>query len=310
MKKVLKISFAVVLAIAIAAFGTYQFFPGAIAAVKSKIAFHDAHLKIKRLDLNGDIFEYAEGEGKEYTIFVHGFHSDKSALLGYARDLSKKFRPLLLDLSGHGGSSRHKGQHYDMISLSGNLARFIDGKGIKQCHLVGNSMGGGVILYYYLSHPEKVKSISLINPLGVEPPVKSDFQQALDRGKNYLIPDDMEDFKQFEKIVVGRPLKYNDHFKKYIFETMRESQKFYRQAFSEMVSTPAMDKEVYDVRVPVLLLGADRDRVLDFSSYELFKAKLPHAKFVRIEGGAHVLVDDAFKKAKTELHLFLNEAVK
>lgn len=310
MKKIFKAIFVFFLFISLSFLATYQFFPGVLDSFSSWKAFSDAGMEVKKLNVDGDIFEYAEGKGEEYVVFVHGFHSDKKSFLGYTKGLAEKFKPVLIDLSGHGGSSRHKGQHYDMISLSRDLAKFIETKKISSCHLVGSSMGGGVVFHYYLEHPEKVKSLVLLNPLGVEPPKKSDFQLALDKGKNYLLPDDMKDFEEFEKIVVGRPLKINAHFKKYALQKIIATKDFYSEAFKELVSTRPLDKKHYAVHIPMLLLGGVKDRVLDFSSYELFKAKIPTARFIKIEDGSHVFVGDAFYKAREEIHHFLKKVAK
>jgi pimeloyl-ACP methyl ester carboxylesterase len=104
----------------------------------------------------------------EATLFVHGnvssalFWQPTLLALGEAGGP----RPLAVDLRGYGDTdplpidaTRGVGDWAD------DLAAVIDAAGIDRVHLVGWSMGAGVVLQYLLDAPEKVASVALVAPI-------------------------------------------------------------------------------------------------------------------------------------------------
>lgn len=304
MKIYTKISIYVVVFLFLVSGFIYQCFPVVVDWVYQVKNFRETELSIHRFSIEGDIFEYAEGgNGKEVVLLLHGFQSDKRAYLPYVKYL-KDFHIIIPDFSGHGGSSDHKNQHYDLKSLSHSLYRFVDHLHLDKVHLVGNSMGGGIALYFSLYHPERVLRVVLINPLGVNPPIKSYFQNVLDRGKNLLFPNNLQEFDDFGRLLIGHPFDLSIHFKEYVLHQLLKKRFFYNRVFNELVSSETLDDKLDKIKSQVLILAGQRDLVLHPTSYEVFHKKLPKNKYVKINA-PHALMGEYLKEASEEIASFL-----
>src|SRR4051794_39817394 len=104
----------------------------------------------------------------EAVLFVHGNVSSslfwQQPLLALAE--TGRVRALAVDLRGYGGTdpepidaSRGMGDWAD------DVAALVDTLGLDRVHLVGWSMGAGVVLQYLLDHPDRVASVALVAPI-------------------------------------------------------------------------------------------------------------------------------------------------
>src|SRR3954470_5235431 len=104
----------------------------------------------------------------ETVLFVHGNVSSslfwQQPLLALAE--TGRVRALAVDLRGYGGTDplpidagRGMGDWAD------DVAALVDTLGLDRVHLVGWSMGAGVVLQYLLDAPAKVASVALIAPI-------------------------------------------------------------------------------------------------------------------------------------------------
>ncbi|MFI6446218.1 alpha/beta fold hydrolase [Kitasatospora sp. NPDC050543] len=107
-----------------------------------------------------------EGRSGEPVVFVHG---NVSSALFWQRamlDLPERYRPIAVDLRGFGGTdplpvdaTRGLRDHSD------DLTALTETLGLHRVHLVGWSMGGGVVLQQLREHPERLRSVTLVNPV-------------------------------------------------------------------------------------------------------------------------------------------------
>jgi pimeloyl-ACP methyl ester carboxylesterase len=104
----------------------------------------------------------------EAVLFVHGNVSSalfwQQALLALAE--SDRLRPLAVDLRGYGDTDPEPiDATRGVRDWSDDVAALVDTLRLDRVHLVGWSMGGGVVLQYLLDHPEKVASVALVAPV-------------------------------------------------------------------------------------------------------------------------------------------------
>lgn len=78
------------------------------------------------------------------------------------------FRNIVLDLPGFGRSDKPSDVDYDLDFFVTNLKYLLDEIDISQCTLLGNSLGGAIALGFTLAYPERIKSLILMAPGGVE----------------------------------------------------------------------------------------------------------------------------------------------
>lgn len=99
-------------------------------------------------------------------LFVHGNVSSAVFWQLQLQILESRWRPLAVDLRGFGGTDPLPvDARRGVRDWSDDLAALVDALGLERVHLVGWSMGGGVVLQHLLDHPERVASVTLVAPV-------------------------------------------------------------------------------------------------------------------------------------------------
>ena len=97
------------------------------------------------------------------VVLIHGLGScaeDWSLL--QAPTLSQRYRVLMPDLRGHGRSDKPPGP-YTVHQMAEDIAGFLRALGTDSAHIVGFSLGGAVAQALAVRHPERVRSLVLVN---------------------------------------------------------------------------------------------------------------------------------------------------
>lgn len=112
-----------------------------------------------------------EGEG-EAVIFLHGAGGGASGYSNfkgnYPAFAAAGYRAIVPDLLGYGLSSKPDLPQYDLDLFIAGVKGLVDGLGLKNITLLGNSLGGAVALGYALAHPDDIARLILMAPGGVE----------------------------------------------------------------------------------------------------------------------------------------------
>jgi pimeloyl-ACP methyl ester carboxylesterase len=116
---------------------------------------------------NKSIAVYTSGSPeKKAIVFIHGNSmSSKIWQKQFANDLSNKYCLIAIDLPGHGESDDFT--RYDLPVLTNSVITVINHFNLKEYVLVGNSLGGDIILQCW-AELKNCKGIILVNtpPLG------------------------------------------------------------------------------------------------------------------------------------------------
>lgn len=99
----------------------------------------------------GQIYYEVAGEGPA-LILVHGGFGDRRMWDHQFQSLADDFRVVRYDHRGFGGSPAPD-KAYSPVD---DLVRLMDHLQIRRAHLVGNSLGGALVLDFALLHPERV----------------------------------------------------------------------------------------------------------------------------------------------------------
>lgn len=117
----------------------------------------------------GDLDLYYEDLGgpEDRTIFfLHGLLLSFEMMQPIARSFAGRFRPVLLELHGHGRSSRptHP-DSYSMATFADDLVAAADHLGATAFGIFGTSLGADVALEVMLDHPVRVAGAVLEMPV-------------------------------------------------------------------------------------------------------------------------------------------------
>jgi pimeloyl-ACP methyl ester carboxylesterase/membrane protein DedA with SNARE-associated domain len=109
----------------------------------------------------------AEDPTAPVLVILHGSPVASSSLMRTVNALKGKYHLIVPDLPGFGGSTR-KVKDYSILAHAYYLEQLMIHLGIKEFHLAGYSMGGGVAIEYAHAFPAKLKSLILISSIGVQ----------------------------------------------------------------------------------------------------------------------------------------------
>jgi pimeloyl-ACP methyl ester carboxylesterase len=101
------------------------------------------------------------------VVLVHGSPGSSRVFQAVTADLSEHFRVIVPDLPGFGASTRAL-PDYSFHAHAKYLIELFDALQIRKVHLIGFSMGGGVVLSLADMAPERVASIVMLSAIGVQ----------------------------------------------------------------------------------------------------------------------------------------------
>lgn len=114
-------------------------------------------------DVQSPILARGPADAREAVVFVHGNPGPKEDWAGLMERLPPAVRAVAPDMPGYGAASRPRDFDYSVEGYSRHLAACLDQLGIDRAHLVLHDFGGLWGLAFATSHPDRVRSFTLIN---------------------------------------------------------------------------------------------------------------------------------------------------
>lgn len=114
-----------------------------------------------------------QGEGYP-LIFIHGSGPGVSAYANWRLVLplvAEVAHCYAMDMIGFGYSSKPSDIEYGIDLWTQQIVDFMDVLGIEKADLVGNSFGGSLGLSMSIKHPERVRRLVMMGPMGVHFPI-------------------------------------------------------------------------------------------------------------------------------------------
>ena len=110
-----------------------------------------------------DIRYFTGGEG-DPLIIIHGGADGAKSWIQNAKELSHHHQVYIPDLPGF-GRSQSSDEKFDLSELAGFVEEFSQSVGLKRFHLLGHSLGGGIVLHYALKFPHRLERLILVSSL-------------------------------------------------------------------------------------------------------------------------------------------------
>ncbi|MCB9764048.1 MAG: alpha/beta fold hydrolase [Alphaproteobacteria bacterium] len=121
--------------------------------------------RVKTARLDTHLLE-AGPEGAEVVVFVHGNVSSSRFYAETLAALPARYRGVAVDLRGYGHSeSAPVDATRGVRDFSDDVVALLDALGVARAHLVGWSVGGGVVQQVAIDHPGRVVSLTLESPM-------------------------------------------------------------------------------------------------------------------------------------------------
>jgi len=106
------------------------------------------------------LFYRVIGKGRPIVI-AHGLYGSSDNWMSVAKELSENYEVILVDLRNHGQSPHSPSHSYS--DLADDLFELFNKLGLSQASLIGHSMGGKAAMQFALNHPDKLKSLIVVD---------------------------------------------------------------------------------------------------------------------------------------------------
>ncbi|MBN2172192.1 MAG: alpha/beta fold hydrolase [Candidatus Krumholzibacteriota bacterium] len=113
------------------------------------------------IPINGmEMYVETVGEG-EPLVLLHGFTRSCRAFDPFVEALAARYRLIIPDLRGHGGST-NPGGTFTMQQSARDVLALLDHLGVERCQGIGISAGAVTLLHVATAHPERVEAMVLV----------------------------------------------------------------------------------------------------------------------------------------------------
>jgi len=258
-------------------------------------------------------YELCGPDNGQPVVLVHGF-SVPYFIFDPTFDflISEGFRALRYDLFGRGFSERPHVK-YKIDLFVGQLKELLDALEFKQVNLIGLSMGGAIASTFTVNFPERVRTLILIDPVGIRHmPFSWTYKAAILPGVSELILGMVSTDRMVQSIASGF---FNaEHVK--MFQNQCRAQMQYRGFKRAILSTirnqtvdgfPKIYQRLGKLGTPVLLIWGRNDQTLPLEQSRDILSAVPRTEFHIIENCGHIPHYEKPEEVNSILADFLNK---
>lgn len=250
-----------------------------------------AGLAYKSVEVDSMNIVYLESNSNasaETMVLIHGFGANKDNWVRMAAQFEDEYHVVIIDLPGHGDSSKDLQRHYSYNDQVDYLHDILSKLNIKRFHLAGNSMGGAISTLYTAAYPEQVATLTLFDPAGVFQ-FESELAQYLAKNENPLIVKNSQDFTRLMDFALEEkpfiPWPVTD----ILAEKAMANQQINAKVWEDIRT---LDPQMFlgvlpKITTPTLIIWGIEDKVINYKNADIFKQNIPNAKLELLEHIGH-----------------------
>jgi pimeloyl-ACP methyl ester carboxylesterase len=225
------------------------------------------------------------GRGAKVVAFIHGWSGNAGFWREQVPALADKARLILIDLPGHGQSTKPNAE-YTLDFFARSVLAVLRNARVNKATLIGHSMGVPVICRFYAQTPSRVAGLVAVDGLLRRPEFKPE------EVEKYLAPYRAADFRAHVTNFISsmfpttatQPLR-----DRVLAEVMATPPYVMSSAMQGMFGTNQPAWDLHDVKVPVLVLNAPNPRWN--ALYEAYaRGVSPKTDYRVLEGTGHALM--------------------
>lgn len=265
-------------------------------------------LSFRRLELLDFKMAYLEGGKGEPLVLIHGFAGEKDDWNAVAAQLRRRYHVYAIDLPGAGESTRPGNNKYDPVSQARRLGAFKKKLGIlDKVHLVGIHTGATAAGLYAGVSPGEVKSLTMIEPFGIEVPTKGEVETLAEKGLSALSFGDKNEYDRAQKLLFRTPPARSGLIVAARIALGRKHRGLDSQIWRDIWSNRpyVLQAVLPEIKVPTLVLWGDSNKVCHQSALPIIEAGLPGVTTVQLRGAGHQMIQERPKEVVSLLLPFL-----
>lgn len=224
------------------------------------------------------IFYESVGEGLP-IVFIHGSMGNHVSW-EFQKQLSEKYRLVLLDLPGH-GESDPLDEENSVKLYADYVAEFVRGLGIEKMVVVGHSLGGAICIQLALDYPDLLRAIVLVGTgakLGVLPTIL----EAL-----------RTNFEESIELAIGGMAFAENANPELIEMAKNECLKCKQQVgYSDFAACNNFDvrERISEINIPTLIIVGAEDKLTPVKWSQYLNEKISNSSLKIIESAGHMVM--------------------
>ncbi|MCS7037243.1 MAG: alpha/beta fold hydrolase [Saprospiraceae bacterium] len=241
-------------------------------------------------------FKYIESGGDgEVLLLLHGLFGALSNFEALYKRFSTEYNVVIPMLP-----------IYEMpileVSVTGLVdfvTEFVEYKGFKKVHLLGNSLGGHIALLYALAHPERIASITLTGSSGL-------FESAF--GSAFPKRGDYEYIKKKTADTFYDPAVATKELVDEVFNIVNDRSKGLRVVMTAKSAVRHnLSDKIHKIEAPTLLVWGKQDAVTPPFVAEKFHELMPNSRLYFLDKCGHAPMMERPEEFNEILAAFLKE---
>src|SRR3984885_10202604 len=242
---------------------------------------------------NSEVLAYIDtgNQAGPAVVLIHGYTDNARDWVPMLPYLSKRFRLILVDLRGHGKSSKPE-CCYTRVDFAYDIKLLLDALAIHKADIVGHSLGSIVAQTFAEYWPERTAHVVLISSTGGPPPGRPkkpsfDFATEIRKLKEPIDPDsplmiawgdsptpvDPDFIRRQRKDAAGIPLRV---WLAGVGQALPAN-----HVYGDLQST------LPPLQAPTLLIWGSKDPIMEEDVRQSLRDALPHARVKIFDGLGH-----------------------
>ena len=251
------------------------------------------------IEVQGIPVAYRRAGKGEPVLFIHGAGYTRRWIPLY-QTLAQHVDFIAPEIPGFGETPAPKWfRHFDDLTIL--LDEFLSRLGLDRVHLIGYSMGGWAAAEFAAFYPRRLKSLSLLTPIGLRLPDNPGVDMF-----QLSVPELMD--RLFNDKVVQQEFTPDP-------ENFDEGIHLYSEfaAAARLVWAPrynlALERRLQRLTCPTVVVRAEDDRLVPNEMAEKYAEILPNCRLEKIPGTGHELCLERPTPLATVLNRFIAETV-
>jgi 3-oxoadipate enol-lactonase len=253
-----------------------------------------------------DVAWFEAGRG-ETLILIHGLADDHRAWRRTLPDLMLRYRVVLYDLRGHGGTSLGR-LDGTLGQLGTDLASLMDATGVDRAYIAGFSLGGTIAMRMAIDHPARVRGLALVATSSRVGRAAADwYQQRVDMVKR----DDPQLRATMDRdaadVYAESPAELDEGL--LIRRQSTADPRGYGNACAAMaaLNAAALDPELGRISAPTLIVASELDRHCPPKAAEIIAAGIKGSRLEIMPGAGHPIPVEKPREVAASINSFLAE---
>ena len=235
-------------------------------------------------------------------ILIHGTGSSLHAYDIWSDNLKKSNRVIRMDLPAFGLTGPFLKRDYTISNYTTFLKEFLDSLNIKQCILVGNSLGGEIAWRFAIQEPVMSRKLILLDPSGypvISKSVPIAFKLAkipvLNKFLTYITPRFLVR-ASIENVYFDKSKVSDSLVNRYFDLTLRKGNRKAIVDRLKVSTTLTNETKTHDnikkIKQPTLIIWGSDDQLIPVENGYKFKNDITNSKLIVMKQTGHVPMEE------------------